>query len=48
MSEDTHHLSAVVVLAYAPRPRVVLFCADLSSVEDLKKNTEKKKGACGA
>ena len=41
MSKDTHHLSAVVVLAYAPRPRLVLFCVDLSGVEDLKKNTEK-------
>ena len=48
MSKDTHHLSAVVVLAYAPCPRLVLFCADLSGVEDLNKNTEKKKSACGA
>ena len=42
MSKDTHHLSAVVVLAYAPRPWLVLFCANLSGVEDLKKNIEKK------
>ena len=48
MSKDTYHLSAVVVLAYVPRPRLVLFFADLSGVEDLKKNTENKKSACGA
>ena len=42
MSKDTHHLSAVIVLAYTPRPRLVLFCVDLSGVEDLKKITEKK------
>ena len=41
MSKDTHHPSAVVVLAFAPRPWLVLFCADLKGVEDLKKNTEK-------
>ena len=42
MSKDNHHLSAVVVLSYAPRLRLILFCADLSGAEDSKKNTEKQ------